>query len=126
MSEVDPDDETVGRWLVIAHRYDDETRHFRYLPIAAYTTEKEFKRRFNLEAEKLDKRRSQGEAHYKESISGRWEGINPPPVAFWIRSIRLILRKLSGKEYIHLSKSSYAEYKTFLHGEEREDGSERN
>ncbi len=29
MSEVDPTDESIGRWVVSAHRYDDEAKHFR-------------------------------------------------------------------------------------------------
>ena len=124
MSEVDPNDETIDRWVVIAHRYDDETNHFRYMPVAAFTTRREYNQRFKLEAAKLEKRRSQGEAHYKESITGQWEGEGDPPVAFWIRAIRKIVSKLGRKKYSFTDNRGYAEYQAFLKGEELEDESD--
>jgi hypothetical protein len=117
MTEVDPLDETIGRWIVFVHQYDHKTKHFRYMPIAAYTTEREFMRRFKLESKALDARSAKGEAHFKETISGRWKGENPPSVALWKRALRFTFNKFSGKKYIHLYESGYAEYEAFLRGE---------
>ena len=124
MSEVDPNDESIERWIVIAHLYDDETKHFRYMPVAAYTTKKEFNRRFKFEAAELDKRRSQGNAHDKESITGQWKGEGHPPVALWARVIRPIVKKLGGKKYNFANNHGYAEYKAFMRGEDLEADSE--
>ena len=85
---------------------------------------REYKRRFDFEAARLDKRRSQGEAHPKESISGRWKGDGNPPVVFWIRAIRWIIGKLSGTKNNYSYNRGDAEYEAFLRGEELEDESD--
>jgi hypothetical protein len=126
MSEVDPTDESIGRWVVSAHRYDDEAKHFRYMPIAAYTTKREFQRRFKLEGAALDKRRSQGKAHPKESITGQWKGEGHPPVAFQVRVIRLIVRKFFWKKQNFTYDRGYSQYEVFTRREELVDDSDLN
>ena len=121
MTEVDPNDKSINKWVVLAHRYDPETRHFRYLPIAAYTTQREFKRRFKLESDELQNRRLKGVAHIKEEIVGRWTGVQPPPVAIWKKTLRFLFGLIPRKKYIQGYEQGYAEYEAFLRGEELKD-----
>jgi hypothetical protein len=108
------------------HRYDDETRHFRYMPVAAYTTEREFNKRWDLEHELLEARRARGEAHRKENLVGKWDGKYPPRIARWKRIARYLAEKSRGKQFIHLYESGYAEYEEWLEEESSRKDSEKN
>ena len=67
---MDPDDDSVDRWIVWHHQYDEHRRQRRNLAVAAYDDAAEFEERFRLEREQLSARQSAGEAESVEHISG--------------------------------------------------------
>lgn len=71
MSEVDPEDDSVMRFVVQHFRYDAVQKTFRRVAIAAYDNAAEYERRFEEEASALDRRRSAGDhVHRYEKITG--------------------------------------------------------
>lgn len=69
MVQVDIDDDSIIRFIVWHYRYDTETKHFRRIPIAAFSSSREARKLFKAEAELLRKRKVSGHADEREYIS---------------------------------------------------------
>jgi hypothetical protein len=69
---VDPDDDTVARWVVAHYRYDADRRERRHVVVAAFDNPDEFHADIDTRAEQLRARRESGEGVDRlERITGR-------------------------------------------------------
>jgi hypothetical protein len=69
---VDPDDDTVARWVVAHYRYDPDRRERRHVVVAAFDNPDEFHADIHTRAEQLRARRESGEGVDRlERITGR-------------------------------------------------------
>ncbi|MDT5000468.1 MAG: hypothetical protein QOK12_2573 [Mycobacterium sp.] len=72
VAEVDPDDDTIARWVVAHYRYDAERRERRHVVVAAFDNPDEFHADIDARAEQLRARRESGEdVDRLERITGR-------------------------------------------------------
>lgn len=71
MAEVDPYDDSSFRYVIRRHKYDPETKHFRWIYESAYDSKREYNRRLQEAFDELAVRRTHGEAHIKEQLSGQ-------------------------------------------------------
>ena len=69
MAQVDIDDDSITRYIVWHYRFDGETRHFRKIPVAAFSKPREANRLFNQESDRLRKRKASGLADEREYMS---------------------------------------------------------
>jgi hypothetical protein len=70
MAEVDPFDDSIVRYVIERHRYDPETKHFRWFYESAYDNKREFKKQLQEAFDALEIRRVNGNAHIKEELAG--------------------------------------------------------
>ncbi|MEW1952316.1 hypothetical protein [Terrabacter sp. NPDC080008] len=71
MAEVDPDDDTIERFLVFHYRFDPQRSERRHVLVAAYDNQREFNARMKREVKAIERRRSSGEPlEPGEHISG--------------------------------------------------------
>jgi hypothetical protein len=69
---VDPDDDTIVRWVVAHYRYDADRRERRHVVVAAFDNPDEFHADLDARAEQLRARRERGEGVDRlERITGR-------------------------------------------------------
>ena len=69
---VDPDDDTIARWVVAHYRYDPDRRERRHVVVAAFDNPDEFHTDIHVRAEQLRARRESGEdVDRLERITGR-------------------------------------------------------
>lgn len=69
MAQVDINDDSITRYIVWHYRFDSETRHYKKIPVAAFSKPREAKRLFNQESDRLRKRKESGLADECEYIS---------------------------------------------------------
>jgi hypothetical protein len=67
---VDPDDDTIDRWIAWHFRYDDVRRERRNTTLAAFDNARDFEQCLHSERERLHQRQASGEAEAFETISG--------------------------------------------------------
>jgi hypothetical protein len=70
MARVDPDDDTIDRWVVWVYRYDPERRERRNVVEAAFDDGEEFERYLHDAAERLIGLKQRGEAEQVEHYGG--------------------------------------------------------
>lgn len=71
MAQVDPDDDTIQRFVVMHYRYDPDRHQRRNVSVAAFDSESEYLARLNELGAALRDRRFGGELHDpRERISG--------------------------------------------------------
>ncbi|HXO79376.1 MAG TPA: hypothetical protein VN856_05740 [Mycobacterium sp.] len=61
MAKVDPDDDSIARWVVAHYRYDPDRRERRHVVVAAFDNPDEFHADIQTRAEALRARRDSGE-----------------------------------------------------------------
>jgi hypothetical protein len=72
VAEVDPDDDSIARWVVAHYRYDAGRRERRHVVVAAFDNPDEFHADIHARTEQLRARRETGEDIDRlERISGR-------------------------------------------------------
>jgi hypothetical protein len=72
VAEVDPDDDTIARWVVAHYRYDADRRERRHVVVAAFDNPDEFHADIHVRTEQLLARRERGEdIDRRERITGR-------------------------------------------------------
>jgi hypothetical protein len=74
MAEVDPEDDTIQRWIVYWYRFDPARHERRHCVVAAYETEREMISRMDVEAANLEAKRAAGLADQSEHLSGSEKG----------------------------------------------------
>jgi hypothetical protein len=74
MTEVDPEDESLARWVVQRYRYDAERRERRNVDEVAFDTEKEFLSYVERAAGRLVQEKAAGAAEEIERYSGVYRG----------------------------------------------------
>ena len=70
MTEVDPYDDSIVRYVIRRHQYDPETKHFRWFYESAFVNKREYKRKLQEAFDELGARQEKGEAHLKEQLAG--------------------------------------------------------
>lgn len=71
MTEVDPYDDSIVRYVIRRHQYDPKTNHFRWFYESAYDSKREYEKRLQEAFDELASRRANGLAHNKEQLGGR-------------------------------------------------------
>jgi hypothetical protein len=72
VAAVDPDDDTIDRWVVLHYRYDPGRRERRHVVVAAFDNPDEFHADIDARAQQLGARAERGEAVDRlEGITGR-------------------------------------------------------
>src|ERR1700727_2729080 len=72
VAEVDPDDDSIARWVVAHYRYDADRRERRHVVVAAFDNPDEFHADIHARAEQLRARRESGDdVDRLERITGR-------------------------------------------------------
>lgn len=61
MAQVDPEDDSIRRFIVRHYRYDPERRERRHVVVAAFDNEAEYEARLQEEAAEIRRRRDSGE-----------------------------------------------------------------
>ncbi len=70
---IDPNDDSIDRWIVWHYRYDPERRERRNTVIAAFDNRRMFMKFFKRANAELEVAKSEGRADEKERISGvKW------------------------------------------------------
>ena len=94
MAQVDMNDDTVDRYIVWHYRFDEDTSHFRKIPLAAFSTSREARRLFEVESQNLLKKKESGLADAREYISSdqKKRGHNQRA-----RDMRFFLRKIKNQ-----------------------------
>ena len=71
MAQVDPEDDSILRFIVRHYRYDSQRRERRHVIVAAFDNEAEFEARLQSEAAEIQRRRDNGETvDRREHASG--------------------------------------------------------
>ena len=94
MAQVDIDDDSITRYIVWHYRFDSETRHFKKIPVAAFSKAREAKRLFNQESDLLRKRKESGFADEREYISSDLRTVGHKVRS---REFRVFLRRVRQK-----------------------------
>ena len=71
MAEVDPSDKTKISYSVRHHKFDPETKHFRWFNLKTFDNETEMVRLMTQMFEEIEGRRLIGKANAKEQVAGR-------------------------------------------------------
>ena len=71
MTEVDPLDDSIVRYVIRRHQYDPETKHFRWFYESAYDNKRQYGKRLQDAFDELAMRRLGGGVHIKEHLSGQ-------------------------------------------------------
>ena len=69
-SNIDPNDDSIDRWIIWHYRYDPERRERRNIAIAAFDNLRAFMKCFKRVSAELEVAKSEGRAEVKERISG--------------------------------------------------------
>ena len=70
MTQIDPFDDSVLRYVIRRHQYDPETKHFRWFYESAFDNKREFKKKLQEAFDELGARQEKGQAHLKEQLTG--------------------------------------------------------
>jgi len=94
MAQVDMNDDTVDRYIVWHYRFDENTSHFRKMPLAAFSNSHEARRLFEVESQKLLEKKESGLADAREYISSDQKKRDHNQRA---RDMRFFLRKIKNQ-----------------------------
>ena len=70
MTQIDPYDDSVLRYVIRRHQFDPETKHFRWFYESAFDNKQEYKRKLQEAFDELGVRQEKDEAHLKEKLAG--------------------------------------------------------
>jgi len=71
MTEVDPYDDSIVRYVIRRHQYDPETKHFRWFYESAYDNKRQYQKRLQNAFDELAMCRLGSGVHIKEQVSGQ-------------------------------------------------------
>lgn len=72
MAQVDPEDDSILRFIVRHYRYDPQRRERRHVVVAAFDNEAEYQARLQSEAAEIQRRRTTGRPSIDESMLQDW------------------------------------------------------
>jgi hypothetical protein len=70
VARVDPDDDSIERWIVRRYAYDPDRRERRHIVLAAFDNEREFNRQMLASWLELKAQQATGDAEPQEHITG--------------------------------------------------------
>ncbi len=71
MAEVDPNDKSIMSYTVRHHKFDENSKHFRWVDIKTFDNESEMTQLMSQIFEDIERRRLIGDASPKEQVAGR-------------------------------------------------------
>lgn len=71
MAEVNCADESIERYSIMHHRYDETTGHFRWFTHSCFDNQKEMLRKLSFLCEELEIKTQESDAHPKEEFMGK-------------------------------------------------------
>lgn len=93
VARVDPDDDTVRRYIVHHYRYDPKRHERRHVVVAAFDSRREFDACLNTASEEIERRQAAGEyVDAAEHVSGV---VHEPGYARRAANGRLVMRAIS-------------------------------
>lgn len=108
MNMENTESQSSPRYVVMRHRFDSETNHYRWMPEVTFDSKRKWKKYINKEWAELEVRKNSGQTQQKEQLSGY---ILNPKERNQIKSrILKIIRLLGKKEYLPGYESGYADY----------------
>lgn len=70
MSKVDPNDDTIRRWVIHHYRYDPVRNQRRYVVVAAFDSAREYEREFDRYSDQVQAEIAAGTRSDREQVSG--------------------------------------------------------
>ena len=70
MTQIDPFDDSVLRYVIRRHQYDPKTKHFHWFYESAFDNKREFTKKLQEAFDELGARQEKGQAHLKEQLTG--------------------------------------------------------
>jgi hypothetical protein len=112
MATEDSEENLSSPYVVMRHKFDASTNHFRWMPEVAFDNKREWKKYLKKACAKLELQKNSGQAHYKEQISGLiLEPKKQTQNNFFTLMMHLVLNR---KNYLPGYETGYAEYKVNL------------
>jgi hypothetical protein len=103
--------QSAPRYVVIRHRFDSETNHFRWMPEVTFDSKRKWKKYLKKEGADLEVRKNSGLTQQKEELSGYI--LNQKEKSRTKNLIFKIVRILGKKKYLPGYASGYKEYEEY-------------
>ncbi len=88
MGQVDPDDDSIGRWVIRHYRFDPARREHRNVVVAAYDDESQFDAEFERHSSAVTAEIAAGDRPADEYVNGGWVGAGGSAAAARGRQVR--------------------------------------
>jgi hypothetical protein len=111
MNMENAESQSAPRYVVIRHRFDAETNHYRWMPEVTFGSKRNWKKYLKKEWVDLEVRKNSGQTKQKEELSGYI--LNPKEKSRTKTLIIKIVKLFKKKDYLPGYKSGYAEYEEY-------------
>jgi hypothetical protein len=111
MNMENAESQSAPRYVVIRHRFDSETNHYRWMPEVTFDNKRKWKKYLKKESADLELRKNSGLTQQKEELSGYI--INPKEKSRTKTLIIKIVKIFGKKQYLPGYESGYAEYEEY-------------
>ena len=111
MNTENAEGQPVPQYVVMRHRFDSETNHYRWMPEVTFDSKRKWRKYLKTENADLDVRKNSGLTQQKEELSGYI--INPKKQTLTKFLILKLIRLLGKKKYLPGYESGYAEYEEY-------------
>ena len=103
--------QSAPRYVVIRHRFDSETNHYRWMPEVTFDSKRKWKKYLKKERADLEARKNSGLTQQKEELSGYINNSKEksPTKTLIIKTVRIFGKK----QYLPGYESGYAEYEEY-------------
>lgn len=108
MNTENAEGQPVPQYVVMRHRFDSETNHYRWMPEVTFDKKRKWKKYLKKEWADLEVRKNSGQTQQKEEVSGYI--LNPKEQSRTETLITKIIRIFGKKQYLPGYESGYAEY----------------
>ena len=111
MNMENAESQSAPRYVVIRHRFDSETNHYRWMPEVTFDNKRKWKKYLKKKSADLELRKNSGLTQQKEELSGYI--INPKEKSRANILIIKIIKIFGKKQYLPGYESGYAEYEEY-------------
>lgn len=111
MNTENAEGQPVPQYVVMRHRFDSETNHYRWMPEVTFDKKRKWKKYLKKEWADLELRKNSGQTQQKEEVSGYI--LNPKEQSRTKTLIIKIVRIFGKKQYLPGYGSGYAEYEEY-------------
>ena len=114
MNMENAESQSAPRYVVIRHKFDSETNHYRWMPEVTFDSKRKWKKYLKKERADLEVRKNSGLTQQKEELSGY---INNPKEKSRTKTLIIKMVRIFGKkQYLPGYESGYAEYEEYKAG----------